>query len=224
MAHIITFASKKGGTGKSTAAMALAGTLALRGKRVLVVDTDEQGSCLMYARAADDARPFPATVISLAGSGPKLHRELKQHLEHYDFIVVDTPAGTAFEATQAALLVSDLCVVPCQPSPADLWAVAGVRQLVEQAQIINESLKAVVLPTRVPRTGLAGDVLRALSEIGLPLLPVQLGNRTAYPEAMLAGRPVQWQGAAAKAASLEAEQLTEEILKLLPEQETARES
>lgn len=214
-ASIITLASKKGGSGKSTAAMALAGTLALRGKRVLVVDTDEQGSCLMYARAADDERPFPATVISLAGSGPKLHRELKQHLEHYDFIVVDTPAGTAFEATQAALLVSDLCLVPCQPSPADLWAVAGIRQLVEQARVINENLRAAVLPSRVAKTGLAGDVLRALGGVGMSVLAAQLGNRTAYPEAMLAGKPVQWLGAAAKPAVLEAEALADAILALL---------
>ena len=218
MAYIITFASKKGGSGKSTAAMALAGSLALRGHRVLVVDTDEQGSCLMYARAADDERPFPATVVSLAGSGLKLHRELKQHFDNYDFIVVDTPAGTAFEATQAALLASDLCLVPCQPSPADLWAVAGVRQLVEQARVINETLRAAVLPSRVSKTGLAGDVLKALGEAGFPVLEAKLGNRTAYPEAMLAGRPVQWQGSSARAAVIEVEQLTDEVLSLLETQ------
>jgi chromosome partitioning protein len=215
-ASIITFASKKGGSGKSTAAMALAGALGLRGHRVLVVDTDEQGSCLMYARAADDdARPFPATVVSLAGSGPKLHRELKQHLELYDYIVVDTPAGTAFEATQAALLVSDLCLVPCQPSPADLWAVTGIRQLIDAARVVNESLAAFVLPSRVAQTGLANDVLRALAEVGLPVLGAQLGNRTAYPEAMLAGKPVQWLGSSAKTAATEVEAMTSAVLKIL---------
>ena len=61
-AYIITLASKKGGSGKSTAAMVLAGTFGIRGKRVLVVDTDEQGSCLMYGRAAPEDRPFPADL------------------------------------------------------------------------------------------------------------------------------------------------------------------
>jgi chromosome partitioning protein len=214
-AQIITLASKKGGSGKSTAVMALAGTLGLRGHRVLVVDTDDQGSCLMYARAADEARPFPATVISLAGPGVKLHRELQPHMEAYDYIVVDTPAGTAFEATQTALLVSDLCLVPCQPSPPDLWALSGIRQLVEQARGVNDTLLAAVLPSRVTRTGLALDVLRAMGEAGMPVLGAQLGNRTAYPEAMLAGKPVQWLGAAARPAAAEADHLTDAVLKLL---------
>lgn len=215
-AHIITLASKKGGSGKSTAAMVLAGTLGIRGLDVLVVDTDEQGSCLMYARAAADERPFPATVISLAGSGAQLHRELRQHVTRHDVILVDTPAGTAFQATQAALVVSDVCLVPCQPSPADLWAVAGIRQLVDAARTVNEDLRALVLPSRVARTGLAGDVMRALANVGMPLLEARLGNRTAYPEAMLAGVPVQWLGPGARAAAAEAEQLADAVLALFP--------
>lgn len=215
-AHIITFASKKGGSGKSTAAMVLAGTLGLRKLDVLVVDTDEQASCLMYSRAAPDDQPFPATVISLAGSGAQLHRELQQHVEKYDVIVVDTPAGTAFQATQAALLVSDLCLVPCQPSPADLWAVAGIRQLVDAARVVNEDLRAMVLASRVAKTGLANDVMRALADVGLPLLEARLGNRTAYPEAMLAGVPVQRLGPAARAAAAEAEKLADAVMSLFP--------
>lgn len=213
MAHIITFASKKGGTGKSTAAMALAGTLGARGLRVLVVDTDPQGSCVMYARAAPADKPFPAEVRAVLS--PELLGYLEADMARFDFILIDTQAGTAFDATQRALVVSDLCLVPCRPSPADLWAVAEIRRLIEQAKELNPTLRAVLLPSQVSKTGIATAVLRALAEAGMPVLAAGLGNRTAFPEAMLAGKPVQWQGPAARAAVAEVEQLTNEILKLL---------
>lgn len=44
MAHIISCASQKGGTGKTTTAMNLGAALALNGLSVLLVDSDSQGS------------------------------------------------------------------------------------------------------------------------------------------------------------------------------------
>ena len=44
MAYVITFAHYKGGTGKTTSCLAVAGWLAKSGKGVLVVDLDPQGN------------------------------------------------------------------------------------------------------------------------------------------------------------------------------------
>lgn len=57
MANIITLANIKGGVGKTTATVNIAYTLAVeRGKRVLVVDSDDQGNATKYLGVRDVAR------------------------------------------------------------------------------------------------------------------------------------------------------------------------
>ncbi|MFX6035817.1 ParA family protein, partial [Acinetobacter baumannii] len=68
-AKIITVFNQKGGCGKTTVSMHIAGTLGLRGARSLLVDMDEQGTATRWAAQASDERPFPASVIGLAPSG-----------------------------------------------------------------------------------------------------------------------------------------------------------
>jgi chromosome partitioning protein len=55
-AKIITVANQKGGSGKTTVSMQVAGTLARRGNKVLVVDADPQGTATRWAASADDER------------------------------------------------------------------------------------------------------------------------------------------------------------------------
>ena len=58
-AKIIAVVNQKGGPGKSTVAMVLAGTLGRRGSKVLVVDADsEQGSATRWAASASDEAPL----------------------------------------------------------------------------------------------------------------------------------------------------------------------
>ena len=76
-ARIITIANQKGGAGKTTIAMSIAGALALRSTKVLVVDADAQGTATQWAGSAPEAKPFIATVISLAHANGKLHQMIK---------------------------------------------------------------------------------------------------------------------------------------------------
>lgn len=215
MTRIITLASKKGGTGKSTVCASLAATLALRGHRVLVVDADPQGSVAGAAWTAPDDQPFPATVVSLAGAGAKLARELKQHVERFDFILIDTEAGTAFEATQSALLVSDLVIVPCQPSGADVRALSLLTPLIAQVRPLNEDLQAVILPSRVGRNTVARTLSPVLANHGLPVLRSAIADRAAFLEVLTTGVPVQRQGRSGKEAVREVEALADEVLTLI---------
>ena len=212
---IITLAGKKGGTGKSTLCLAVAATLALRGKKVLVVDTDPQASALSGARAAPDDSPFPATVIGLAGAGSKLARELHPHVGVYDYILVDTQAGTSFEATQSALLVSNLCLLPSRPSAPDIFALRSMQPLLDQVRTLNEALVIVVVATQVPRTSAAGHALDVLKQLGHPVLDALIRDRSAYQELAMSGLPLQRLGRGAKLAAAEVESLTDELLKII---------
>lgn len=211
MTTIVTITNQKGGCGKTTVTMQLAGALSQHG-RVLVVDADAQATATRWAASAPDDQPFPATVTGLAAAGAKLHREIKKYLPDYDYILIDCPPSVESPVPQSALLVSDLALVPIVPAPADLWAASGTRVLLDQAVSLNESLRALMVPNMVPTTRLAAEVLAALSDYGIPLARTHLRQRTAYRESQVYGTTVHTMGGRARDAIEEIDQLLGEIL------------
>src|SRR4051795_3748832 len=139
-AKIISVVNQKGGSGKTTLSMQLAGALARRGHDVLIVDADPQGTATRWAASAEDEKPFPATVAGLAAAAGKVHREVKKYISRYDYIIIDCPPAVDSLAPQSALLIADLAVVPVIPSPPDLWASVGITKLIENARTVNEEL------------------------------------------------------------------------------------
>ena len=210
-ARILTIANQKGGAGKTTLAMSIAGALALRTHKVLVVDADAQGTATQWAGSAPEAKPFPATVISLAHAKGKLHQMLKPLVADYDFIVIDCPPSVEEQASQSALLVSDVCLVPLQPTPADLWATVGIFELVNKALTINPELKAFAVANRVPTSNLSKQVLDVMRDNEIELLDAKLGNRTSYQEATIRGTTPHHLGAAHKVAAAEIDTLLAEV-------------
>ena len=210
-ARIITIANQKGGAGKTTLAMSIAGALAMRSHKVLVVDADAQGTATQWAGSAPEAKPFPATVISLAHAKGKLHQMLKPLVADYDFIVIDCPPSVEEQASQSALLVSDVCLVPLQPTPADLWATVGIFELVNKALTINPELKAFAVANRVPTSNLSKQVLDVMRDNEIELLDAKLGNRTSYQEATIRGTTPHHLGAAHKVAAAEIDALLAEV-------------
>ena len=215
-AKVLVFANPKGGVGKSLTTMCVSAELANRGFRTLVADCDAQASAMGWACAADET-PFPATVVNLASYGGKVHREIKKHLDNYDFILVDTPSSLESTLTQAVLLISNLAIIPLPPSPADIWAAQGILKIITFAQTVNEGLMAYILPNRVVRTTLSKAIMKELENFSLPLMSSRLSNRTAFQEAAISGLSVSELGREAKPAADEVRALVDEILVLLGE-------
>lgn len=220
-ARIITLVNQKGGAGKSTVSMALAGELARKGLRVLVIDADPQGTAMRWAAAAPEEHPFPAAVVSLAAAGAKIPQQIRPHLANFDRILIDCPPSVDSPVPSSALLVADIALIPVPPSPADLWATKGAIKLLEQAQAINQSLEGYLLPNRVQRTALGAEIRGLLSEMGVPVTESALGHRTAYQEASARGCSITDLGSAAKAAIEEIEALAVEVEAILAKREAA---
>lgn len=183
---IVSFQSQKGGVGKSTLALSVAYEWMYRGRNVLLVDADPQGTCRV---AADVSRERAHEAPTIIGMGATLHRpnELPKLAKSYDDVVIDTPAGVG-EVAQSALMVSDLVVVPAAPG-LDAWSVSKTVDLIKMAQQGRRpELQAVLVVARkITGTVLGQGARKVLSEAGLPVLKAETCNRVAWSEAPLSG-------------------------------------
>lgn len=204
---IIAVAGLKGGVGKSSTSLHLAGEAQRRGKRVLVVDADVQRTAIMWADLALEAGRSVPTVI---GMSTNLHKQLPALASQQDVTIIDLPPR-ADVLTRAALMTADVVVCPCAPSPTDVWATRGTVDLLEQAQALRPELRARLLLNRVqPRQRLSAGVRDVLATLGVPILEATLGFRTAYAEALAGGETVST-FAPGSAADVEVRALLDEI-------------
>jgi len=215
-AKILAVVNQKGGVGKTTVSMQLAGTLALRNCRVLVVDADPQGTASRWAASAPDDQPFPAVVVSLAAAGNKLHREVVKLARDYEYIILDCPPAVDSINSRSALLIADLALVPVIPSPPDLWASTGIARLIEDVAAINAELHGLlILNLCQPNRVLLKDSMTVLQDFQLPLAKQQLGLREAYRQSSVYGTTVHTMGPKTEVAAQEMNALTDEIITIL---------
>jgi chromosome partitioning protein len=183
---IIAVSGQKGGAGKSTTAVCLAMAAIDRGFTALLVDADPQGTARTWGDVATEAGRKAPSVISM---GAQMHKpdQLPRLSGGFDWTIIDCPPR-AGDVQRSALMVADLALLPCGPSAADAWGLAGSLELVAEAQIMRPSLLAFVLLTRVQgRTALAKGARAVLTETGFPVLRTELGYRVAFQECLAAG-------------------------------------
>ncbi|OOG24944.1 cobyrinic acid a,c-diamide synthase [Thioalkalivibrio denitrificans] len=205
---VVAVINQKGGTGKTTLTMNLAAGLARRA-RSLVVDADPQGSAGHWVRMADDRRPFPASVISVAGP---LDREVGRIRRDYDYVVVDCPPTMDRASAGAAMSVADVVLIPVLPSPVDLWGSVRMSRGLEDARDENPGLRAFIVVNQLEvRNALSRAMRHALTEIDIPALDSSLRRRAAYRRAALEGCSVYDLGKPGEAAAAEVESIIEEV-------------
>lgn len=160
---IYTIGGTKGGTGKSTIATHLAASLTARrtvpARDVLLVDTDETGTSTDFSALRDNTYAPSFTCIQL--SDKRVRTELLRMKDKYDDIVIDCGARDTV-AQRAALSITDVYIVPFAPRSYDIWTLEQVCNLIEEARVFNENLKAFSLINRGDPSGSDNDDAYAL--------------------------------------------------------------
>jgi chromosome partitioning protein len=215
--RIIVVGNEKGGTGKTTIAVNLAGMAALQGVDVLLVDADpgQQSSAKWVARR----REFHAeakTISCVVLTGKTLDVELQDFARRYALIIVDTGAVDSAELRGAAT-VADLFIIPVQPEQFDFWTLPTAEALYEKARRFNPRLAARIVLNRIPYQTVEqclSDADSFLAE-NVPALPrdiVPVIGRTAYGKANAEGLAVHEMPKRDPKAASEMQRLYREVI------------
>lgn len=162
---VLLFATQKGGTGKSTSCLSIAHAMAREfGKKVAVIDSDEQASVVSFysERRITANEPemvgydmsFPE-VAKISAANP-YRRQLERIKELYDLVLIDTKGE--FDQFQHDLLrLSDYVIVPVQASEFDVVPTKLVRDAVEHENKQREANEQIGLTYIVNKANMSAN-------------------------------------------------------------------
>ncbi|SEK02253.1 plasmid segregation oscillating ATPase ParF [Sphingomonas sp. OV641] len=183
----ISIISQKGGAGKTTLAIHLAGAATSAGLSALILDADPQATASQWNHWRGGADP---EVVDCA-SPTLLPRKVQQAADlGADLVIIDTPPHADIMAREACK-AADLILIPCRPQAFDLSAVETTAELVKAA-----GKPAFVLfmggPQRAPTTYRDARELIEGSDgvegMGVPVAPVMLTMRAIYHHSTAQGK------------------------------------
>jgi chromosome partitioning protein len=215
MAKIIGVIQVKGGAGRSTLATNLAGVMALKNKTLLIDCDMPQGTSASWYSIRKQAGKAGELALATAGNHQELVEQVKQHSDDQQLIIIDCPPRIA-EITRAALILSDLCLIPLGASAPEIWATSDLLKTINEAKQIKPAVDARLVWNRFRSATSSAQELAAAVRTGLGLaeMKTKLGLRVAYSDALARGMTaIEWTDRAAKDEMAELAKETTQILK-----------
>lgn len=168
MTKVISFISRKGGTGKTTNVINLSTMLHSLGNKVLLVETDTNYTLTtlrkmeLFKTGAKDDQLFQI----MASEDAKIAEEIQDlKVKGYDYILIDTAGKTTDSSIRKICVQSDLVIIPTSLSQNDLLVTFQTVEDLKQAKKLNESLILVVLPNRINGLTKSKTISNTLSEL-----------------------------------------------------------
>ena len=206
---VVVLAGRKGGIGKTTITGNLAAEFFAMGHTVVAIDADPQHS--LVAWAAQGAGMLSKCVEKVKRGPEELRTKIRAARDEVDVVLVDTPPGILDIAYQAMLL-ADVALLPCGPSPLDLFPLKEAMGMALKARAERRSKKPRIrfVPSKVLRSTTLGRTLStSLEELGRKVLP-GIGQRIVVAEAVITGLTVR-EFAPGSPAQVEFEELAKSV-------------
>jgi chromosome partitioning protein len=202
---ILTLATMKGGSGKTTVASCLAVYWHQRGRRPTLIDADPQRSIMRLA-ARERALGGVPIIEDATEEAAKTARRIASA---GGLVIIDTP-GFRSKTTLECLAAADFLLVPVKPSPFDVDRMLDTLAFLTDRTNGRQPVFRCLLTQTTRDSVIARHVRAELAEAGLPVLQSEMANRVAYPEASLWGATpslISWKGPAAKEIAAIADEL-----------------
>jgi len=173
----VLIANPKGGSGKTTLSVNIAGYLANRGQQVAMLDLDRQQSSALWLATRPADLPRIRTLDSK-----------KAHDRPNDWLVIDSPAGLHGKNLAHALKLASKIIVPVAPSLFDLQASRDFLQtLAEEKKARSKGHIGIVGMRMEMRTKAAWALEHFLATLDLPVL-AYLRETQVYVNAAFEGK------------------------------------
>lgn len=187
---IVVVGGIKGGSGKTTIATNLTVMRAHEGKKVLLVDGDEQKSASVWANQRD-AKEIATSWTTVAFSGKAIHSQLLRMKHDYDDIIIDV-GGRETSSQRAAIAIADVYLIPFKPRSLDIWTLGDVKTVVSEMRLVNPNLQAYAIINQGDAKGPDNeDAFNILQECeDLKCVPITIGSRKAFANAASEGLSV----------------------------------
>lgn len=168
---VISLTSFKGGVGKSTLAVNLAGALALNAATTLV-DEDPLQSCYQWA-TRNGLLPMPVLLP---------HEVQDTELGAAQYLLLDTEGRPKLEDLSELIRSSRWTLIPCGTSGLEI---DGTLRLISALRSTDSELEKVkVVITKAPPVGTVGQQARdALREAGIPVATSVVRSYVAHQKA-----------------------------------------
>lgn len=178
--RVVSFLHQKGGTGKSTLAIGLATSLAARGDRVLLLDTDYQGT------SGDWGNRFgPALGVEVRFQvQPIVHREIPRFASLAWWLVIDGPPGLS-EMSESIVRAGGRMIVPVRSALPDVWALPWLAAVIGRARRAAEAEGGHAAVPRLVINQYRGEALgpfrKDLGEWSIPVHDEPIPDDPAFP-------------------------------------------
>lgn len=183
---IVAMLNQKGGVGKTTITINLARELQAKGERVLVVDSDPQGSARDWHSASN------GELLNVVGlDRPTLDKDIKKISENYDWVIIDG-APQLENMAISAIKCADIILIPVQPSPYDIWASEDLVSVIKSRQEVSygKPKAAFLISRQIAKTLIGKEAREALSGYELPVFTAGTFQRVIYTNTAAIGTTV----------------------------------
>lgn len=191
---VLTFSSAKGGVGKTTLAVNIAGEFARRGLDTTVIDCDLNQHATQFGAAFKELNPeIPLHFIGGVNKN-SIIQSLKAASSTSDIVIIDLPAGTS-ELSLRAIIKSHLVIIPSQKTTLDAKdALRTAFQISEASELSATEIASVLVWSMVGsryETGtekfVRSEMLGMLTEPERAIMPVSFLRYDAFPSGFVHG-------------------------------------